>query len=86
MRRNEELQKYLANKHRGGENNLKGGTYEDFYAVYQIVSCLTRFKDRLDTVQFQAQLEDAFVDDLLIAYPEINVYHQLKNTLVLLMS
>ncbi|MCF2602196.1 hypothetical protein JQM84_00530 [Parabacteroides distasonis] len=80
MRRNEELQKYLANKHRGGENNLKGGTYEDFYAVYQIVSCLTRFKDRLDTVQFQAQLEDAFVDDLLIAYPEINVYHQLKNT------
>lgn len=80
MRRTEELQKYLANKHRGGENNLKGGAYEDFYAVYQIVSCLTRFKDRLDAVHFQAQSEDAFVDDLLIAYPEINVYHQLKNT------
>ena len=36
--RSEEDAKYLANKHRGGENNQKGGLYEDFYAVYQIVS------------------------------------------------
>ena len=28
----------------------------------------------------QSQLEDTFVDDLLIAHPDKNVYHQLKNT------
>ena len=78
--RSEEEARYLANKHRGGENNQKGGLYEDFYAVFQIVSCLASYKASLDAVAFQTQLEDTYVDDLLIAHPGNNVYHQLKDT------
>lgn len=78
--RSEEDAKYLANKHRGGENNQKGGLYEDYYAVYQIVSCIASYKTSLDAVAFQTQLEDTYVDDLLIAHPSNNVYHQLKDT------
>lgn len=78
--RTEEEKKYLLNKHKGGTANMKGGLYEDFYAVYQIVSCIAEFKSRLNAVSFQTQLEDTYVDDLLIARPEANVYHQLKNT------
>lgn len=78
--RGEEEARYLANKHRGGENNQKGGLYEDFYAVYQIVSCIADYKTSLDAVAFQTQLEDTYVDDLLIAHHSINVYHQLKDT------
>ena len=78
--RSEEDAKYLANKHRGGENNQKGGLYEDFYAVYQIVSCIAAYKTSLDAVAFQTQLEDTYVDDLLVAHPSHNVYHQLKDT------
>jgi len=71
---------YLANKHKGGEANAKGGLYEDCYAVFQIVSCIAKYKTSLDGVALQSQLEDTFVDDLLIAQPDKNVYHQLKNT------
>jgi hypothetical protein len=71
---------YLANKHKGGEANAKGGLYEDFYAVYQIVSCIAKYKAALEGVALQTQLEDTFVDDLLITHPDKNVYHQLKNT------
>lgn len=71
---------YLANKHKGGWANAKGGLYEDFYAVYQIVSCIAKYKAALDGVALQTQLEDTFVDDLLITHPDKNVYHQLKNT------
>lgn len=78
--RSEEDAKYLANKHRGGENNQKGGLYEDFYAVFQIVSCIARYKTSLDAVALQTQLEDTYVDDLLIAHSSNNVYHQLKDT------
>lgn len=56
---------YLANKHKGGEANAKGGLYEDFYAVYQIVSCIAKYKAALEGVALQTQLEDTFVDDLL---------------------
>ncbi len=78
--RSEEDKKYLANKHKGGSANAKGGLYEDYYAVYQMVACIAKYKRELDGVAFQTQLEDTFVDDLLIAHPDINVYHQLKNT------
>lgn len=71
---------YLANKHKGGKANAKGGLYEDCYAVFQIVSCIAKYKMSLDGVALQSQLEDTFVDDLLIAHPDKNVYHQLKNT------
>lgn len=68
--RNEEDKSYLANKHKGGEANAKGGLYEDFYAVFQIVSCIAHYKATLDSVALQTQLEDTFVDDLLIAHPD----------------
>jgi len=80
MARTEDLNNYLSAKHRGGVSNWKGGLYEDYYAVYQIVSCLAKYKHELDSVSFQAQLEDTFVDDLLISYSDVNIYHQLKNT------
>lgn len=78
--RSEEDAAYLASKHRGGEANAKGGLYEDCYTVFQIVSCIAKYKAPLDEVAFQSQLEDTFVDDLLIVHPDKNVYHQLKNT------
>ena len=56
MASTEDLHNYLLAKHRGGENNLKGGLYEDYYAVFQIVSCLAKYKHELDAVSFQAQL------------------------------
>ena len=78
--RSEEDRAYLAHKHKGGEANAKGGLYEDCYAVFQIVSCIAKYKASLDGVALQTQLEDTFVDDLLFAHPDKNVYHQLKNT------
>lgn len=77
--RSEADKAYLANKHKGGEANAKGGLYEDCYAVFQIVSCIAKYKVALEGVALQSQLEDTFVDDLLIAHPDKNVYHQLKN-------
>lgn len=71
---------YLVNKHKGGEANAKGGLYEDCYVVFLIASCIAKYKTTLDEVSLQSQLEDTFVDDLLIALPNKNVYHQLKNT------
>lgn len=78
--RSEEDRAYLTHKHKGGEANAKGGIYEDCYAVFQIVSCIAKYNASLDGVALQTQLEDTFVDDLLISHPDRNVYHQLKNT------
>ncbi|MCF0187018.1 MAG: hypothetical protein HUJ98_11085 [Bacteroidaceae bacterium] len=80
MERTEEIKQYLKHKHQGGISNQKGGLYEDFYAVYQIVSSIAKYKSCFDDVEFQTQLEDTFVDDMLIANPKQHVYHQLKNT------
>lgn len=80
MERTDDMKQYLKNKHQGGESNQKGGLFEDFYAVYQIASCIAKYKPSFDCVEFQTQLEDTFVDDMLVAHPEQNMYHQLKNT------
>lgn len=80
MERTEEIKQYLKKKHQGGENNQKGGLFEDYYAVYQIVSCIAKYQSSYDRVGFQTQLEDTFVDDMLIVHPGQNIYHQLKNT------
>lgn len=78
--RSDEDKVYLVNKHKGGESNAKGGLYEDCFAVFQIVTCIAKYKASMEGVALQTQLEDTFVDDLLIAHPDKNVYHQLKNT------
>lgn len=81
MNRDEKISQYLANKHRGGQSNQKGSLYEDFFSVYQIVTCLDSCKGNTDAVSFQSQLEgDTFVDDFCVSFPDKNVYHQLKNT------
>lgn len=80
MERTDDIKLYLKNKHLGGENNQKGSLFEDFYAVYQIVSYIAKYKSSFDNVEFLTQLEDTFVDDMLIAHSEQNIYHQLKNT------
>ncbi len=80
MDNNKGLNQYLQNKHKGGLSNLKGGRYEDFYAVYKIALSLCEYGTDLNTVFFQSQLKNDYVDDFLIVYPNLNVYHQLKNT------
>lgn len=80
MNSSQEIRQYLANKHRGGENNQKGSLYEDYFSVYQIVVCLDGYKEDLDAVSLQSQLVDAFVDDFGVLYSDKKVYHQLKNT------
>lgn len=80
MERTDDIKLYLKNKHNGGKNNLKGSSFEDFYAVYQIVLCIGKYKPFFERVEFQSQLEDTFVDDMLIVFPEYKMYHQLKNT------
>lgn len=76
----EDEKTYLKNKHRGAINNAKGNLYENYYAVYQIVSCINAYFEQSCLVFFQTQLQDSFVDDLLIHLPDITIYHQLKNT------
>lgn len=80
MERTNNIKFYLQKKHLGGINNQKGGLFEDYYAVYQIVSYIPKYKNSFDNVKFQTQLEDTFVDDMLISNSEQNIYHQLKNT------
>lgn len=77
--RSEEDQIYLSHKHAGGLSNAKGNLYEDFYTTFQVASCIANYKSQLDSIVFQTQLEDTFVDDLLIVCPNKNIYHQIKN-------
>ena len=55
MERTDDIKLYLKNKHQGGENNQKGSLFEDFYAVYQIVSYIAKYKSSFDSVEFQTQ-------------------------------
>lgn len=72
--------KYLKNKNKGGTNNAKGERYEHFFATYQIASYMYQHLTRLKSVYLSAQLENAFVDDLLIEEPNKHrIYCQLKD-------
>ena len=67
---------YLANKHRGGKSNNMGNLYENYYAVFSILrEMATGHRYAL----VSAQVEGAYVDDLLIVDGENKIYHQLKN-------
>ncbi len=71
---------YLKNKHKGGKNNSKGANYENFYATYKIALLIDRYIKQLDNVRLTSQLENCFVDDLLIVEPDAHrTYHQLKD-------
>lgn len=73
------LLKYLQNKHKGGRNNQKGNTFENFFSVYIIAKS---FNDKLDNEHtlFSSQ-SYAFVDDLLIEHikDKIETYYQIKD-------
>lgn len=72
--------KYLKNKHKGGKNNSKGSSYESFYATYLIASLMHQYATQMEEVYLSSQLENTFVDDLLIEKPTTRkIYHQLKN-------
>lgn len=72
---------YLKNKHKGGDNNCKGNIYENFYATYCIALFINSHITQLESVRFSSQLEECFVDDLLIE--DVNtthrIYHQVKD-------
>ena len=62
---------YLRHKHLGGVSNSKGNTYENFYATYQLSKLIGAGGDA-DHIRLTAQVERAFVDDLLIQFPKEN--------------
>lgn len=72
----EDLQ-YVENKHRGGENNAKGNSFEAFYAVYYILKHFNLGDE--DKTYFFPQIKLAFVDDLMISCLGKNTFHQIKN-------
>ena len=67
---------YLTRKHRGGENSKKGNMFEAYFSVYQILLLMSEGK--LDATLF-SQVENAYVDDLLILQDDSSVYHQIKD-------
>lgn len=73
--------KYLKNKHKGGNNNSKGNIYESFYTTYCIALFMNSHITQLDSVHFTSQLEECFVDDLLIEESNTahRIYHQIKD-------
>ena len=73
--------KYLKNKHKGGNNNSKGNIYESFYTIYCIALFMNSHITQLDSVYFTSQLEECFVDDLLIEESNTAhwIYHQIKD-------
>lgn len=83
MELTEEHKIYLSNKHRGGVNNQKGKTFEDVYATKEIIRLYSLGYD-LDKTFVCGQLENVFVDDFQIIYPDgLIAYHQCKNAATL---
>lgn len=73
--------KYLKDKHKGGKNNSKGNIYESYYTTYCIADFMNRNMSRLNSIYFTSQLENCFVDDLLIedSVSSHRIYHQIKD-------
>jgi len=73
---------YVKNRHRGGTNNEKGNTYENFYTTYKIALLSADAIEKQASIKFYSQVL-SFVDDLIILYEEENrlQHHQLKNSL-----
>ena len=71
---------YLSNKNRGGTSNVKGNTYENFFAVYQLALLSRIIIEYNKEVTFSSQIT-AFVDDLIIDCKDDSTlrHYQLKN-------
>jgi hypothetical protein len=70
---------YLTAKNRGGVNNNKGNTFENFYTLYQIAKSFNQGPDS-GNVFFSAQIF-SFIDDLVIetVKEKKNWYYQIKD-------
>jgi len=55
---------YLSNKNRGGTNNQKGNTFENFFTLYKIAEAFNKNIDP-ENILFSSQAF-CFVDDLVI--------------------
>jgi hypothetical protein len=55
---------YLSNKNRGGINNYKGNTFENFFTLYKIVEAFNKNIDPRN-ILFSSQ-DFCFIDDLVI--------------------
>jgi hypothetical protein len=77
----EEVLSYLSNKNRGGVNNERGNTYENFFAVYQLALCAQEAIEADKEIHFFSQAL-TFVDDLIIdGQDRLPLRHyQLKNS------
>lgn len=71
--------KYLTAKNRGGVNNNKGNTFENFYTLYQIAKSFNQGPDAKSAF-FSSQIF-SFIDDLVIETIERkrNWYYQIKD-------
>lgn len=71
--------KYLTTKSRGGVNNNKGNTFENFYTLYQIAKSFNQGLDSRNAF-FSSQIF-SFIDDLVIETVEEkkNWYYQIKD-------
>lgn len=79
----EVLYKYLGNKARGGHNNSKGNSLENFFTVYQVAKLFNNEVNRDET--FYTSQVKCFIDDLVIEQKDINTFHyyQIKDVQVL---
>lgn len=77
--KSKEHNEYLKNKWKGGANNAKGNSYENFYSIYQIAKSFNENSDYESTL-FSSQLF-GFIDDLLIAQTKNNreAFFQIKD-------
>ncbi len=71
---------YVNNKHRGGQNNAKGNSFENYFTLFQIADLACEFFETEETVIFSAQIL-AFLDDLVITLPQRKEVrnHQIKD-------
>ena len=70
---------YLGNKNRGGRNNTKGNSFENFFAVYQIAKLLNEDLNHAK-IFFSAQ-QFQFIDDLILEFHNVNktCFYQIKD-------
>lgn len=79
----EQLFKYLGNKNKGGINNAKGASFENFFAVFKIAQLADK-NVHDSTTHLSAQTPE-FVDDLIIesANPPTAHHFQIKDVTAL---
>jgi hypothetical protein len=78
------VQTYLSRKQRGGEANNRGNTYENYFAVFKIISTINIAPNHLHSFFISSQV-NGFVDDFHIhdQIGKLHSYYQLKTSAVL---